>query len=203
MPGMNDLNQRPEGAEPADPDHMQNAVHLPHQTQTRRTRTGAFVYGDPDFSGSDEAFITFYRNQIEDADYIRKDYPGDKFFQPDREVRERDIEMYPHKWALYKRSEDQLTGQTPLRNVTYMDDAMRARLAESRIFTEEQLASLPDTNLEKLGFGIRKMRDRAIASIKGRSPDANAQVLELRKQLAELTATVNQQKAAAGKGKAA
>ncbi len=159
-----DLSVQPEGSVLADPGQIEQAaamMNVPVQAQARRDSKGGLIYGDPDHGGQDEAFVEFYRNPVADADYIRKEFPGDRFFKVDRPVTEEDRLEYARKWALYQQSEDQTKGQTRLRNVAWLDEAMKARLAEKRVFTLEQLAGLTDTHLDHLGPGVAKVRDKA------------------------------------------
>ncbi len=157
-----DLNVQPEGSVMADPSEIERAALMGDAPATvRRDHRGGFIYGDPDHTGQDEAVVEFYRNPVTDLDYIKKDFIGDKFFKVDRPVTEEDKLAYARKWALYQQAEDQMKGQTRLRNVSWLDEAMKARLAEKGVMTLEQLAGLTDTHLDHLGPGVRKVRSKA------------------------------------------
>ncbi len=188
-----DLNAMPEGAIAAPPDHLDTAFANPVDPVQRRARNGEFRYGDPEFSGVDDTFVEFYKNPVKNADYIKKEFPGDRFFKVDRAVTEEDKMQYADKWNLYLNQEDQLKGQTRLTNVGWLAPAARDRLSEARILTVEQLARVTDTNLDRLGPGMRTFRQRAKQHLGEKAQyqkahDAHKEVEALRAENAEIKA---------------
>ena len=188
-----DLNVVPEGAVAVGADHLDGAFVQPIDPVQRRGRDGKFIYGDPDFKGVDASIVEFYRNPVKNADYVKITYPGDKFFGPDRPVTEEDKQRYARQWNLFVSQEDQLKGQTRLTRIAWLDPAARNRLAEARILTVEQLASVTDTNLQRLGPGMRTFVQRAKQHLGEKAQyqkahEVHKEVEDLRKENAEMKA---------------
>lgn len=102
-------------------------------------------------------------------------------------------ERYPAQIKAFLENDDSadLTG-TPLESVTFLEAGMIASLKESKIFTVEGLAALPDEKLRVLGLGGRTLRDQAKAFLetaKGGEGTAKlaAEVNDLKDQIAVLT----------------
>lgn len=99
----------------------------------------------------------------EDKEMIEIRIPGDKLFSFVTQVREQDKQRWPEIYAAFKRGEERASVGTPLE---HWPNAMlhKSRVAELKaqnIFSVEELASVPDSILPKLGMGARELRDQA------------------------------------------
>lgn len=82
---------------------------------------------------------------------------------------------------------------TPLEQFPKIDVARAATLRANGVYTLEQLAAVPDAQLDALGPQSRHLRDSVIqylASMTGNSA-LQGEVAELKRQIAELTASQN------------
>ena len=123
---------------------------------------GRFFYGDPETAGrGDSAMVQFYWNSAHECHFIRKRFPGDRCSAPDRPVTPYDRELYARQWEAYLSNEDQLKGQTRIRDCEWLDVGQKDNLFSNRIQTVEQLAGVTDNGLPALGPGARKLRDKA------------------------------------------
>ena len=188
-----DPNTRPDGAEhlPDQPEADGRHDALRDGAASRNAMSGP----QPD---DESLFVEFYRNAVDGEDHVRMRIPGDKLFQPDYLADDRYKARFPRQWAAYVAQEDQMVGQTPLRNMPWMDDGLRAHLATLGILSAEQLAGVQDSMLHNLGTGVRTMRDRAVQYLQKDVlvDQQNARIAELERQLGEVLAANAEQKPA-------
>lgn len=72
-----------------------------------------------------------------------------------------DPERFPHAWARFMAGQEQVQDGLPVEKWAPIGKAQSMSLKASNIHTVEQLASLPDSALDVLGFGGRGLRDLA------------------------------------------
>lgn len=135
----------------------ERALHQPHQSE----QEGRPVYR--------HAHFVEIRQPGQDKDIV------------DREVKESDKERWPTQWAKYKRGQEQTPDGTALSEWPCLNVTEVARLKSLNIHTVEQLATLDDLGLQKLGPGARDQQRQAkyfleeavpastVASLKGQS----------------------------------
>ena len=173
-----DFNKQPDGA--------QIASGVDREMENMAFQHAAQEFGsDPDNysrseqKGDEGIMVEFYRHPVDGLDHIKLVFPGDKLHIPDDIVEQHHKNRFWRQWQAYEAQEDQLGGQTRLRDVTWLDVPMRQHLADWRVLTVEHLANLPDTNLDNLGPGGRALRDKAIAHMKEKEAVShNADLLE-------------------------
>lgn len=126
---------------------------------------------DSDISDSDSHLhVEFYERLYESKqqDFVKILIPGDKTFQWDQPVREQDKQRFPRHWLFYqmKKTEGQVFG-TPLAEWAKDnadDSALGHQIAELHLLkfqSVEQVASMTDTQVQKIGMGAAGLRDRA------------------------------------------
>ena len=199
QPGAPDLNTMPDGAQMADPDAAREVapVYAPHNM--RIDRAGNFRgYGDPDSLAGDDALdVEFYVHPIDGLEHIRLAVPGEKNMEYDYladDGKPPYTQRFARQYAAFKEAASRFKGQTLLRDVTWIDAAVRARLAEHKVHTLEQLASVSDNGIRAIGPGTRKLRDQAAQIVADRvaAEEGSAlrgEIADLKKQLAELRKT--------------
>lgn len=143
-------------------------------------------------------------------DMVRVIIPGDKHNIVERRVREPDKARWPKAWEAYRKMEDFVPDGTLIDTWPMLSRAQVEDMKYNNIYTVEQLAELPDSNLSALGLGARMMRKHAQAFIEASKNGAvPAQLVSenehlrqhvslLMNQLAELTKKVEVFAAKAG-----
>lgn len=195
---MPNLNEVPEGAAAANPDAPLEVTptYAPHNMRID-ARGHMRGYGDPDHLEGDAGLaVEFYVNPIDGMEHVKINVPGEKHMEYDylaHDGKPPYKERFAMQYAAFKNMDSQLAGQTMLRDVPWIDEAIRLRLTENRVFTLEQLAAVSDTGIQAIGPGTRKMRDRAAEEVANRKAGAEGSALraemeEMRKELAELRA---------------
>ena len=72
-----------------------------------------------------------------------------------------DPHRFPAQWAAYKDQKEQIPNGLPLSEWPGVTKAHALNLRGSKIFTVEQLAGIPDQDLNSLGLGGRDLREKA------------------------------------------
>lgn len=125
-----------------------------------------------------------------DREYIEIVTPGDKDNIPVRPVRREDIEAYRDQYNRFKAGQEQATVGTPLEQWPGVTKAQVKELAYFNVRTVEQLASVNDANLSKIGpyMAIRKRAQDWLRTSRGMAPveEARAESARLREELQEL-----------------
>ena len=134
----------------------------------------------------------------ESVEYIKIFNPGGKDIV-DREVTEEHRSIYAAQYAKFKAGDATQIVGFPIEQWPGIDVAQAADLKHSHIFTVEQLAEVPDSNLAPLGPRARSLREKAKAYLeaaKGNAPlqklsDENerlkGEVEILKQQIAEIS----------------
>ena len=125
-----------------------------------------------------------------DREYITKIIPGDKDNIPIRPVRPEDVEAYREKYNRFKSGHAQATTGTPLEQWPGVTRAQVKELAFFHVRTVEQLASVSDANLSKIGtyMALRKKAQDWLATARGSAPieAARAETKQVRDELSEV-----------------
>lgn len=96
------------------------------------------------------------------VEYIHKMVPGDKTLEVHKPASEQDKIEFRRAYLAFKAGENQDTaGGTPLSMWPLMDVATIEELKFFKVFTVEQLAMAPETSINKMGPGFRKMQQQA------------------------------------------
>ena len=140
-------------------------------------------------------FVEFYKNPMNDKDYIHIAIPGDKTTDIRRPATDRDKERFFKHWESYERGMNQDGGGTPLENFPPLDEGRRMELRAMNIFTVEQLAKLTDSVLARVGMDARLLREKAQLFVEKENAPAKAREMEeqnkaLQAQLASLAEQV-------------
>lgn len=116
----------------------------------------------------------------EDKEMVEIRIPGDKLMTWVGVVEDRHRQRWPEQYAAFKRGEERAATGTPLEqwpNAT-LNKSRVAELKAQNILSVEELASIPDNVLPKLGFGARELRDQANAYIStAKSAAQNSQLV--------------------------
>lgn len=114
---------------------------------------GSFYDADPDAYGpgyqqrEGGEIASFYRNEVADKDYCKIVFPGNKLTVWNQPAREQDKRRFAREWMLYEQGKDQLHGQTMLDAWGAVDAGSIEIYNANNIKTVEQLAALPDGNM--------------------------------------------------------
>jgi hypothetical protein len=103
------------------------------------------------------------RPVFEEKEYIRILIPGDAKTCYEQPVREDDRKRFWKQYEHFKATGRTATEGTPVEQWPQLNVSMVATLKSLNIFSVEQLASLPDIHLPKLGPGARDLQSRAKA----------------------------------------
>lgn len=135
-----------------------------------------------------------------DQDWIRITIAGLDKDIVERKVTNLDKERFPEEWAKYEKGQVQAKSGTPLEMWPRMTPAMVANLKALNIYSVEDMATLSDIGVQKVGMDGYKMRDEAQKYLNAASQ--TSAVAELEKlqtvveeqaqQIAALTALVQE-----------
>lgn len=127
------------------------------------------------------------RPVFENKEYIRILAPGDKtksWFRPVRKVSNgtapSDLQRWPRQWEAFQNQQKQVPDGTPLEECAFLSRSDVQNLKSDNVHTLEQLASLTDVNLTRMG--ARSMRDKAKLLLEGSKDKAAALKWEQEKQ---------------------
>ena len=150
------------------------------------------------FNSDDSSLIVeFYWNAVQEADCVRILMPGDTYLEIDELATDGHplpyCERFADKWDMYQTARSQTEGQTDIGAVAWMDEASRQALRAAHVNTVEQLASIGDDQVSRIGFGFVRFRDKARAEVDTRQKAAEyepmqAELAAMKAQLAELMA---------------
>lgn len=122
-------------------------------------------------------------------------YDKDEFFGPATpEIQAR----FPEEWEAFKRGNEPITHGTPIDRWPQLTPSQVRMLKQLNIRTVEDMASLPDVGLQKVGMGAQKLREAAqkflslaqTAADLGRMEEIQAENATLKGQLEALSAQV-------------
>ena len=106
---------------------------------------------------------------------------GDKFTKPSRKVSEDDKRRWPDEYKAFKEGSDAPLNGTSITEWSVLSRSRAADLKSMHIRTVEDLASLDDSAIQRIGMGAREMVGKAQKFISAQDDNA-----DLRQQNAEL-----------------
>ena len=148
----------------------------------------------PQRSNTDDpgVHVEFYRNPVDDEDHIKISTAADRFTKLDEVVTDRRKRQYPRAWEAYQNKSDQLTGQTRIEMVAWIDAGTVHVLKGRDIHTVEQLAAMSDNFMDGLQMlGLRKIREKAQKYLEAAAQ--TSEVDELRSEIAAMKAQLAEQ----------
>lgn len=107
------------------------------------------------------------RAVFDEIDYVKILVPGDNKNVIDRKVRDEDKRRWPSQWKRYIEKRDPEVSGTPLKEWAYLSTSRVAELESLNIFSVQQLATISDDNLPRLGPGARDLVKRARHFLEG------------------------------------
>jgi len=118
--------------------------------------------------------------------YVEIIAPGNDKERINRRVKEEDKKRWPNEWRAFEegREAPDFDG-LPVTEWPQVDRAIARTLHESNIFTVEQLAEVPDVNLQALGMGMMNLRNKARKWVKEQRGSAE-EIAALKKEIKEL-----------------
>lgn len=131
-----------------------------------------------------------------EIEYVKIGIPGDKFslyFQP---ADERQRRRFPSAYeAFKKRTSGSVMEGLPIEQWAPISRSLALTLRAANVNTVEALATLHDTHLDKLGFGVKEMRAKAQSWLREASEGAETSRLAgekeaLQRQLAAMQAQI-------------
>lgn len=144
-----------------------------------------------------EARKNGHTGEWENREYITLHVPGDKTNIPHRPVEAKDKQRFAKAYEAWRRGLGEVHEGQPLKDWAAITPAEVMMLAQSNVYTVEQLAAVSDANAQAIG-PILALRDRArrhVAESKQAAPlDAmNARLAELERRNGELLALLEGQ----------
>ena len=156
-------------------------------------------------------FVSFYSDAIElkaesekqgrpvfrDVPFIKIVVPGDVNNIIERKATAEDKLKFPKAWARFEASEAEGQEGTPLEQWPQMSRSMVKECKYFEIHTVEQLATLSDINVSKMGMGYMDLRNKAKAYLVAAAGTAGetAQAAEnqrLKEMIADLQRQMNE-----------
>jgi len=133
---------------------------------------------------SDEAGRPIYR----DVEWVDIYIAGDKTTCHSTKVTDEHKHRWPQVYDAFKRGQEMATTGTPIEEWPILTVSQVAELKAINIFSVEDLASLSDTGLQKVGMGARALQAKAKAFIDSAKNGAETQKLasEMAKQAEEI-----------------
>lgn len=134
------------------------------------------------------ALIEFYRDAVQnnfksaqegrpifdEKDFVRIQTPGDTRTVIHRVASEQDKQRFPKSWQAYQRGVEMAQEGTPLEEWNLASRSQVKELKHIGIATVESLASVSDSNLQKMGPGYTQLRKRAQQYLDSSQDDAKA-----------------------------
>ena len=101
----------------------------------------------------------------DEINMVRIIIPGDAKTVAEQTVRDHHKQRWPREWEAFQKGQAAPISGMPLKEWSRSTPKMVAELNAQNIFTVEDLASVSDVNLGRLGMGGRQLRDQAKAFI--------------------------------------
>ena len=121
-------------------------------------------------------------NAVQEADCVRILMPGDTYLEIDELATDGHPlpynERFADKWDMYQTARSQTEGQTDIGAVAWMDEASRQALRAAHVNTVEQLATIGDDQVSRIGFGFVRFRDKARAEVDTRQKAAEYEPMQ-------------------------
>lgn len=138
---------------------------------------------------------------FEDREWVKIVTPGDRNSWVERVATDKDRQTYPRTYGIFKNTEKtQAVEGFRIEEWPQVTRAMAWTLKAANIFTVEQLATVSDTNIDKIGHSGRDLRSKAQAFVavakdsaaahqfKAESDKKDMAIADLQRQISELAA---------------
>ena len=210
-----DFDERPADAVEA-PDLTEAAIEDYGRRAQTLGRNPRSTYGALDRQGDDSLIVEFFTDTISGEEYVRMQAPGDRLKVYEAPANDHDRQRFPQQYEAFRRRESQYAGQTMLSDMPWINNATRFHLASFKVVTVEQLSMLPESSVEKMGLGVRKLRERAqkhlrvdsnvheqMHSLQSAVAERDAKLAESSAMMAEMAERLRKLEEAAGTDKTA
>lgn len=158
-------------------------------------------------------YVKFYRQWVrnnfksnaegrevgEEQDFILIISPGQQKTEVRRKATDADKMTYAPEWSAYLQGKEHQVSGTPIELLPGLANGMADALKALYIYTIEQMASLPDIALQKVGMGGNDIRQKCRAYLTNGSEEVEA----LKEQLAQAQARIAELEAQAASKPAA
>lgn len=114
---------------------------------------------------------------FDEQDFISILIPGDKNTKVERKARADDKERFPHQWASFQNQTTVAYEGTPIEQWPQATVSQVAELKALNVFTVEALASLTDSQIQKVGMGGRDLSNKAKAFLAAAKDSSYANLL--------------------------
>ncbi len=167
----------------------------------------------------DKLIVGFYKKSVlnaarsreqgkpvhEGRDFVKIQHPGETLNIVDRPVSESDTQRWPRQWAHYQQGVRQVPDGVPINLLFPSKPEIESTLRGYNIHTVEQLAGLSAQGISTVGMGAmdwvnaaKRYMERADKGVNHHQfekaiADRDAQIAQLTRQVAEVTALVRQQ----------
>lgn len=101
------------------------------------------------------------RPVYDDVVFIRIQTPGDTRTRIERKATDQDKRRFPKSWAAFETQTELVEGGTPLSEWTGISASQVRELAHVHVRTVEQLASLSDSSIQRMGPGYQQLQKSA------------------------------------------
>ena len=129
---------------------------------------------DEDNKKKTRDIVRFFLDPLTEKEKIEITKLGNKDFLFVEEASEFWINKYPGPYQAYRENAKEMRpDETLLASIGWIDAAVRRRLEGAKIFSLEALVSFPEANLMQFGPGMKKIRDKALESLKEKVRLAN------------------------------
>ncbi len=178
---------------------------------------GMVHYGPTD----DKLIVGFYKKSVlnaarsrqegkpvhEGRDFVKIQHPGETLNIVDRPVQDSDMQRWPRQWAHYLQGVRQIPNGVPINLLFPSKPEIESTLRGYNIHTVEQLANLSAQAISTVGMGAQDWVNAAKRYMEQADKGVNhhqfekalaekdAQIAQLTRQIAEVTALVRQQQA--------
>ena len=181
---QHDFTERPPDAMPATDASQQVGV------EAARRLSAAVAARMAPSKEDEKLFVEFYRDPLDEKEYVRIKIPGDKLFQPVFPADDHYKSRFARQWNEYVNDRSQLEGQTLLNECGWINEGMREHLNYYGVKTIEHLAGMSDSNMQALGPNMRQVRDKARNEVAARQKAAEYD--NVRAEMDALRAEVSQ-----------
>ena len=130
----------------------------------------------------------------EDCVFVRIQTPGDTRTTINRKATDQDKSRFPKSWAAFEKGLEEVTEGTPLAQWPAVSTSQVKELQHVHVRTVEQLASLSDGGIQKMGPGYQRLRSDAQNWLKAAQGDAaSTEVMRENETLREQNALLTEQ----------
>lgn len=133
-----------------------------------------------------EATLKEGRTVHRDGIYVHVSFPADNTLVVDRPVYEADKGRWPRHWLAFLANKPQELSGTMLSVWGPLSPALVEDYRAQKVLTVEQLAAVPDVNIDRLGIGARGHRQAAVDFLE--AARSRAPLLRVSKELEEVKA---------------